>query len=333
MPSSLVRPPLPTYTVPATLSTSPPSSVPGASMCATRYPTSRTAFSAATVSGRRWSAPGRVTTARSAYTTTASSMKALSGQLGSGSASVTCQPAPVSASTYPCHWRIASSGSTGVRSMCVTRPSAIRGLGRRTSAFLDITGASVGGGGHLRTLSRRRAGRTRRRRTASGAAPAALEGVQVPLREQPVVPLLVEHDQQAVLHREAPCRWPPVAVDRLGVRGQGLVGEPVDDRAHGGHPVATQPQHLVEGRAGLPVARDPRGVLHLVPRQVQRVPRRGVAEDRPAHPGIGRERQVPQRLGERPLAVDRLVQQGRLEPAGALDRAVPEPLEDVPRLT
>ena len=54
----------------------------------------------------------------------------------------------------------------------------------------------------------------------------------------------------------------------------------------------------------LTVPRDARGVGHLVPRQVQRVPRRRVAEDAAAHPRVGGEGEVPQRLDERPLAVD-----------------------------
>jgi hypothetical protein len=41
---------------------------------------------------------------------------------------------------------------------------------------------------------------------------------------------------------------------------------------------------------------------------------------------------VPQRLDERPLAVDGLVQQVRVQPAGALDGPRPQPLDDVPRL-
>src|SRR3954451_16245406 len=113
-------------------------------MRTTRYPASRTVFSASTTSGRRSTAPGRVTTATSPYTTTASSTKALSGQFAAGSTSVTSQPASLSASTYPCHCRMARSRSIGLRSMCVTSPSAMRGLGRRTSAFLVIRAASVG---------------------------------------------------------------------------------------------------------------------------------------------------------------------------------------------
>ena len=62
------------------------------------------------------------------------------------------------------------------------------------------------------------------------------------------------------------------------------------------------------------------------------VPRLGVTEERPAHPGVGGEDQVAQGLDERPLAVDALVQLVGRKRAGALDGAGPEPLDDVPGL-
>lgn len=62
------------------------------------------------------------------------------------------------------------------------------------------------------------------------------------------------------------------------------------------------------------------------------VPRRRMPEDRPADPGIGGEHEVPQRLGERPLTGDRLMQQLRGKPAGPGDGLAPRPLDDVPRV-
>ena len=58
----------------------------------------------------------------------------------------------------------------------------------------------------------------------------------------------------------------------------------------------------------------------------------GIAEDAPANPGLAGERQVAQGLDERPLAVHRLVQQLRVEIAGAVDGGRPEPLVEVPCL-
>jgi hypothetical protein len=67
-----------------------------------------------------------------------------------------------------------------------------------------------------------------------------------PLDERPMVPLLVEDNEQTLTHREALRRWPAGPVDRLGVGREGLGGQAVDHRAHGRHPVAAQRQHLVE---------------------------------------------------------------------------------------
>src|SRR5262245_46841359 len=75
-----------------------------------------------------------------------------------------------------------------------------------------------------------------------------------------------------------------------------------------------------------------RRVGHLVPRKVKGVPRRRITEDGPPDPGVGGEDQVPQRLDERPLAVDRLVQQLGWQAAGPRYGLVPQPLEDVPCL-
>ncbi len=113
---------------------------------------------------------------------------------------------------------------------------------------------------------------------------------------------------------------------------EGLVRQSVDDPAHGRHAVVSQGQHLVEGGPDRPVARDAGCVGHAVPRQLERVPGRRVAEDGPAHPGVRGEGEVAQGLDEGPLAVDRLVQQCRVEAPGPLDRRRPPPLDDVPRV-
>ena len=94
---------------------------------------------------------------------------------------------------------------------------------------------------------------------------------------------------------------------------------------------ARSAQDGVEVRTGRPVPWHARGVRHPVPGQGQRVPRRRVGEDAAPHPRLGREDEVAQGLDEGPLAADRLVEQGRLEPPGPLDRPGPQVLEDVPR--
>jgi len=108
---------------------------------------------------------------------------------------------------------------------------------------------------------------------------------------------------------------PSRPVDRLGLASQRLVGQAVEDLAHGGHPVAPQLKHHVEGRSYGAFSGHTRRIRHLVPRQAQRIPRGRVAEDGAPDPGVGGERQVPQRLDERPLTVDRLVQHRGVQPA------------------
>jgi hypothetical protein len=147
-----------------------------------------------------------------------------------------------------------------------------------------------------------------------------------------VLPFFVEDDEEAFADREAAGRRPAWCVDRFGADVQRRVGQAVDELAHGGHPVAAQREDLLERGASGAVPGYPGGVPHLVPRQVQRIPRRRVAKHRPPDPRVGGERQVPQRLSERPLPVDRLVQQLRRQTARPGHRLVPEPVQGVPRL-
>jgi len=151
--------------------------------------------------------------------------------------------------------------------------------------------------------------------------------IQVALGVQAVLPLFVENAEQTLTHRVAAGLRPAWSLDRLGVAVQRLVGQALDDAAHGEHPVTAQLEHRVERRPCVAVARHPRRVGHLVPRQVQGVPRRRIAEDRQPDPGVGGEHKVAQRLDERPLAVDRFVQQLGSQAAGPLDGLAPEPFE------
>jgi hypothetical protein len=145
-----------------------------------------------------------------------------------------------------------------------------------------------------------------------------------------VFPLLVEDGLQAPAHREAL----RLGVTRLGDRdrdaGQRLVGQADQHLADGGHPVCAQGEHLLQRRARVWVARDAGLVGHLVVGQVERVPRRRLAQDRAVHPGVGGEDQVAKRLDEGPLPVDPLVQQLRGHPAGSRDGLPPQPFQDVP---
>jgi hypothetical protein len=85
--------------MPPCLSTSPPSSVPGASIETTSYPSWPSSDATAVVSGLRSSAPGRLITARPPYITTVSSMNTLSGHSSIGGTSMVAHPDRCSAST------------------------------------------------------------------------------------------------------------------------------------------------------------------------------------------------------------------------------------------
>jgi hypothetical protein len=66
--------------------------------------------------------------------------------------------------------------------------------------------------------------------------------------------------------------------------------------------------------------------------QVEWVPRARLPEDRTLDPRVGREHQVAERVDEGPLVIDGLVQQSGVEIPGAGHSAVPQPLDEVPRL-
>ena len=109
-----------------------------------------------------------------------------------------------------------------------------------------------------------------------------------------------------------------------------LVGEVREHPADRRLAVGAQRQHLVERRAHVLFV----GPLEVAERgegQVERRPGIGVAEVDPVDPGIGGVAEVAQRLDERPLVVDPLVQQLGGEQAGAVDGLGPAPLEDLPR--
>src|SRR6476619_7084522 len=86
------------------------------------------------------------------------------------------------------------------------------------------------------------------------AAPGR-EGVEVALGIQPVVPLLAEDDAQHPAHGIRLGLGVARLEDGRGLLGEALVGEAVDDAAHGGHPVGAQREHLLERRTGLAVTR------------------------------------------------------------------------------
>ena len=78
---------------------------------------------------------------------------------------------------------------------------------------------------------------------------ARFQDVQVPLGIEPVLPLLVEDAQEALTHRVAAASGHSGPSTGLGVAVQRLVGQAVEDLAHGGHPVTTQLEDHVERRS------------------------------------------------------------------------------------
>ncbi len=61
------------------------------------------------------------------------------------------------------------------------------------------------------------------------------------------------------------------------------------------------------------------------------MPGSGVAEQPAPDPRVGREQEVAQGLDERPLVVDALVEEGRVERPGAVDGLTPASFDDLPR--
>ena len=154
---------------------------------------------------------------------------------------------------------------------------------------------------------------------------------EVAFGEAAVLALLVEHDQQAVGEREV-LLLRPAGFESGDGRGELLGGEAVDHPAHHRLSSAAQLEHLVERGAYVTVPGDAVPPGRLVPRQVERVPRPGIAEHHPAHPRSRGERQVAERLDERPLTADRCVERLGRQRAGTLDRLGPLLLEQVPGL-
>jgi len=62
------------------------------------------------------------------------------------------------------------------------------------------------------------------------------------------------------------------------------------------------------------------------------MPRRGVTEDHPLHPGGRGEAEVPKGLNERPLIVDATVELSLGERTSSCDGTLPQPFQDRPRL-
>jgi ferredoxin len=99
------------------------------------------------------------------------------------------------------------------------------------------------------------------------------QGIQISLGVQPVLPLFIEDDQQALTHRVAAGFWPAGPLDRNGVAIQRLIRQLLDDMPYRGHPLTAQLEHLVKRGSRVAVAAHSRRVRHLVPREVQGMPR------------------------------------------------------------
>src|SRR5262249_53029693 len=91
------------------------------------------------------------------------------------------------------------------------------------------------------------------------------------------------------------------------------LGEPIDDASHDSHAVRASRQHLRERRTGIEVDANRRRVGTRIGRvrDSDAMKWHRLVQDRPARPRVGREYQMAQRLGERPLVIDTFVR-GRL---------------------
>src|SRR3954447_3628180 len=157
------------------------------------------------------------------------------------------------------------------------------------------------------------------------------ERVQVALGVEPVVPFLVDHDEQTLGQREVLEPRPPrlETGDRLPKL---LGGQRSDHVVDHGLPFPPYGEDLVQRRTRLSVPGDAVPAGCLVPGEIERVPGQGVAERHPADPGGAREVEVAQRLDEGPLAADLLVQELGKEGSCPVLGVGPQPLEDRPRL-
>jgi hypothetical protein len=146
-----------------------------------------------------------------------------------------------------------------------------------------------------------------------------------------VLPLLVDDGAETAADRVDGVFG--IARRRVGL-GRALeifVAQLGDDLTH--HSLALGPdgEHLVERRVRTLVDQEAHTVL-LAVWQSPPVERCLLTEHHAAHPGVGGEHEVAERLDERPLTVDPLVEPGLGEPAGPLDELSPAMLEDRPRL-
>jgi phytase-like protein len=90
--------------------------------------------------------------------------------------------------------------------------------------------------------------------------------------------------------------------------------------------------YVVSSETEPAIRREPVPLGRAVPRQVQRAPRRRVTQDHPLDPGGAGEAEVPQGLDERPLGLDAVVQGRFRQRHGPRQRALPQALQDRPRL-
>jgi hypothetical protein len=119
---------------------------------------------------------------------------------------------------------------------------------------------------------------------------------------------------------------------RVGLAGEHVVSEGCDDVVNGVHALGAQFEHLVQGWSRVGFVRHARVGLHLIVREAEWAVGLTVAEDRAAHPRVGGEDEVAQRLDEGVLAVSLLVQQVWRQALGALDGGRPRLFDDRPRL-
>jgi hypothetical protein len=162
---------------------------------------------------------------------------------------------------------------------------------------------------------------------------ARRQGAQISFGVEPVLPFFAEGNQQAFAHREAARRRPPGSLNRCGVVIQRRVRLAPDDPAHGWTSdrgaVRAPPQAraVPRGRAVPPPCRASR------PTAGPGDPTATGPGDPAPDPGVGGEHQAAQGLDERPLTLNRLMEQLWRQPTGPFHALAPEPLKDVPCLS
>ena len=146
-----------------------------------------------------------------------------------------------------------------------------------------------------------------------------------------VPPLFIHHDVQAAEHRVLSGRWVAVGVVAEARLQQRRLVDGCEEVAEAGHAAGAHVEDLGEGRRGVLVEAELGSVRGEERRhEAEGVIRIDLPEHGAAEPAVRDEDQVAQRLDERPLAVDALVQRRLGEVVRQLDRRSPHRLDGGP---